>query len=229
MELFYNPPQKFKFDPFIKSLNEITNRFEDVIIRGDFNINLLPKSFQSDYLLQTFASVGMNYEQQEATNFSNPENPSLIDHVFIKNKRNLLRPCQFDVGSFTTHDLVSGSYNFFAKNKSRTVLYRDYKNVSAEILIEEAYNLNFDVLYDISSVNDQVVLLTKLVNELIDKCVPVKTIRKKNHTKLELNDQIFQLFNLRNHFHYLSRHEKNVKLKAEYTNDYKKYRNIIMK
>ena len=223
----YNPPNKTLFDSLEKSLQTNIARYQDAIVVGDFNTNLIAQNSASKKCLEIFSKNGLTCASKIATNFTNPMNPSSIDLVFVKINEKLLRLTQFDPGSFTTHDFLIGTYEFKAKPMKLCKTFRDFNNVCAEKLIATALPLNWDLLYSLPSIDDQVNYVNSLINIVINSCVPLKKLKTKIPTSNFIDSNMQKIIDRRNFFWHSWRKEKNQLLKAELHLKFKSLRNQV--
>ncbi|CRK89069.1 CLUMA_CG002696, isoform A [Clunio marinus] len=169
----YNPPNTSNFQPLLNSINNLMSTRSDILIVGDFNSNMLNQSPSTKRLLHEFSMFGLECHQSEPTNFSNIANPSLIDLIFC-NQNLLNRFTQMSPGSYTTHDLLIGSYNFSLETCNNDIVktYLDYKNVDENLLLQAISLQNWDELYKLSAIDDQIKLINNFINELMSQVVP---------------------------------------------------------
>ncbi|CRK96583.1 CLUMA_CG010193, isoform A [Clunio marinus] len=132
--IVYNPPDNKSLLPLWNSLKNISKSGNDILMVGDFNINLLSTSTSSKNLINELLPLGLFCTQSEPTNFSNINNPSLIDLVFCESFK-LKKLSQISPGSYTTHDAIFGVYDFngrarleFFTEKSLQINISNYKN-----------------------------------------------------------------------------------------------------
>lgn len=159
----YNPPANFKIDPLKKVLDELTSKYHHVITVGDFNINLLGTSSGIRHFKEFLVATNLTCPSSEPTNFLPLKQPSQIDLILVKDRNLLSRSSQCSLGSFTSHDLLFGSYmvNMNTSSDTRTQLFRDFNHVDQRKLISAAIAQDWDHIYSFSEVDDQVDYLTK--------------------------------------------------------------------
>ncbi|CRK93710.1 CLUMA_CG007238, isoform A [Clunio marinus] len=224
----YNPPDSARLQPLYNAIEMLSPIYEDIVIIGDFNTNLLTRNSSTNQLLANMSEFGLNCKQTEPTNFSNIYNPSLIDLIFC-NSDKILRLSQISPGSFTTHDLLFGSFDFTTVIDEVIVRdFLDFKNVNKDKLQLNAVKENWEKIYDIPNIDDQVAHVTTIINKLISENIPVKKIYINQCNGFDYNNpKLHRLINLRNYYHKISRRESNGNLRNKYDLKYRHYRNKV--
>lgn len=229
----YNPPNKFNFNVLENAIKSLSCSYQHLIITGDFNVNLLklPASKATRKLLDIFNTYNLHCPQTEPTNFVSKSCPSLIDLIALKNPSLLRRIVQIPLGSFTSHDLIAGSYNFPIDINDSLIIknFRDFNAVNNESIIMEAMKLNWNFLYEIPDIDSQVEYLSSLLNYLIENYVPLRTISisQTGNGLSRQSSELNKLIDARNFYHKAYRSEKNTCLKANYHITFKKLRNKV--
>ncbi|XP_075159620.1 uncharacterized protein LOC142232810 [Haematobia irritans] len=103
----YRPNNTISMDQFQINLGSITLGYEDVIITGDFNSNILVNSTLTDNTL----AIGLyTPNNTNPTHFSSSSN-TLLDLFFVNNLSDVLLYDQISAPCFSKHDLIFLSYN----------------------------------------------------------------------------------------------------------------------
>ncbi|CRL01079.1 CLUMA_CG014704, isoform A [Clunio marinus] len=141
----------------------------------------------------------------------------------------LSRFSQISLGSFTSHDMIFGCYKIkINKGKSKEMHYRNFKNISSEIIQSAASEQNWNLIYDFPNVDDQVNHVNYLTNELIEKFCPLKICRYFNETRPEwFTLKLERMINARNFLFSAMKHEKNPVRKMNYKSTYCHLRNKV--
>lgn len=155
----------------------------EIIVQGDFNINLLSKDTNSYKLSSICSEFDLSQLIKKPTREavckiknSNEyrKTSTLIDHTYVSNKENFL-----DVGSInfstTDHKLTYVVYKKL-KNKSppRIITYRCYKNFNQEEFLKEFNKIDWTFLLNDVFTDNQMEIFEKITVGLIDKHVPIK-------------------------------------------------------
>lgn len=134
----YNPPSCFLTNPLKSVLSDLSIKYKIFLTVGDFNINLLKVSQISIKFKKILSFISLNLCSNEPTNFVTDKIPSQIDYVLVKNQQ-LIKTCsQLAFGSFTSHDLIFGSYLFDISyvNSSTEIFFRNFKNVNTDCFLK---------------------------------------------------------------------------------------------
>ena len=228
--VIYNPPNNFLSDSLKSVLSDLSLQSSNLIIAGDFNINVLKNSPSSNKFLKFISSISLSLCSNEPTNFVIGKTPSQIDYFLVKNKH-LIKSCsQFSFGSFTSHDLIFGSYyyNLSSSIDSTKKTFRNFNRIIDDDLICKAFELVLDEIYTLPSIDDQVYLLTNFIKVLMDIFAPLKTCKVvKNFSSPWFSKELLNLINQRNFHHHLFSSEKNPSQKLFYKSQFKKLRNRV--
>lgn len=223
----YNPPTKNKFEMLEKTLTTLSQTYSDITVLGDFNLNPNNLDPSSTSLKSIFISNGLTLINSEPTNFSNPLNPKLIDLLWSRNPSGILRFSQLSLGSLSTHDLIFGTLDYHPSSCPDIIFktFRDFNSPTSESLEKVASTLDWDALYSLSNVDEQTRHLCQLLQAVIERAVPLRTIRVDAGRNQPINSELEKLINMREFHHACTRHEKDPHIKALYHAAYKKLRN----
>ena len=136
---YYNPNNgniESHLDSVSKSLDIHLNRYENVILLGDYNASIedsFMKNFCENYDLRSLV--------KEPTCFKNPENRSCI---ITKKPRSFIKGGAIETGLSDYHKLVTTVMEMhFPKSKPSIITYRSYKNFDDKKFME---NLNAEII-----------------------------------------------------------------------------------
>ncbi|CRK89922.1 CLUMA_CG003653, isoform A [Clunio marinus] len=226
----YNPPNNNRMDTLSRILQEISTKYEHAIVLGDFNINLLMNTPKKNKFVNLIRSVSLECPSIEPSNFVPNKTPSLIDLILVKQLNLLKRFSQLPLGSYTTHDLIFGSYNIAMINKNKIMhkSVRNFDNVCSEKLNAAAIKQNWNTIYDIDDVDEQVNYFNELILELMNFFCPIKICKVNNDCRPDwLSDKLLQLINARNFFYEAARNQKNATEKLFLKQQFIKLRNSV--
>jgi hypothetical protein len=161
------------FHSIIDCLTGLSKTDKELIIGGDFNIDLGKKSANLDYLQKWAIDYGL---QQLVTNFTwrrvilGEVKTSAIDHVYTNDPKISVNQIQ----SVSDHDIILVSKEF-PRIERRKVVQRDWRSYSSDKLNEElskelekmSINQNS---FDYAS-------LVSLFNNILDRLAPKRSIR----------------------------------------------------
>jgi hypothetical protein len=106
-------------------LEDYATRFSNVIISGDFNINILADNVHWRDFLDVLSGIGLTVVNSvQPTQFG--QRPTLIDLFITNNSESVKLYSQVDLAGFLSrHDLILCVYDFIVdSSQTRTVTYR---------------------------------------------------------------------------------------------------------
>lgn len=226
----YNPPGNKHLDPLKRVLERISSDFTDSIVLGDFNVNLLEDCPAVRRFKSFLGEAGWSCPLKSPTNFVPLKKPSLIDLLLIKNENSLKRYSHLVFGSFTSHDIIYGAYNISMASSdiAQTTFYRDIKRVDPRNLQEAAALLEWNSIYDMVEIDEQVEFVTSHIFSLMEDFAPLKQSRCTFQSKPEwMNVKLCRLIDARNACRMLMLKEKNPASKLQLLKSFHKIRNQV--
>lgn len=166
----YRPDKRINFEPFMKVLEDISVTFDDVIIVGDFNCNIL---------IDSSFTTNMNCLGLFPTNTTNPTHftktsSTLLDIFFVSNYSNVLLYDQLSAPCFSKHDMIFMNYDFKLHIPDQLISFRDFKNIDYYFLQEEFNKIDWNCIYYTLSIDDQLSYLEQNLQNLFDQTVPLR-------------------------------------------------------
>ena len=227
----YNPPGNSHLEPLYKCLTSITNDFDDCIITGDFNINLLLSTPPALRFKNFLLSINLSCPLSSPTNFVSNCQPSLIDLILTKNTDGIRNFNQISIGSFTSHHAIIGSYAIAmaAGMQPMTKYHRNINKINKSDLIRDAAALDWDLIYSLANVDEQVKHLNSLLSVLIDRFAPLRKITFSNANGCPnwFTPELRRLINLRNFHHSAAQRERNLLLLENHKKEFHRLRNQV--
>lgn len=182
----YRPNRRICTQNFHSVLENVAIGYEDIIVCGDFNSNILTEN----KILDDMHSIGMYPTNTTTpTHYSTTVN-TLLDIFFVGNQQKVLLYDQLAASCFSRHDLIFVSYNFNPQYNSSTKTYYDFKNINQDALLSEMTKVDWDSIYYIPSADDQLTFLETNVENVFSKSVPIKPVSDKNVTNRWFNSDI---------------------------------------
>ena len=226
----YNPPSNPLTTTLKNILSSVSSKYPHVIVLGDFNLNLQLKSRAILRFKDFLQSKSLTYCSQEPTNFVPGKTPSQIDIALFTRSSSVKTLSQMVAGSYTTHDLIFGSYaiNFDASILIENNYSRNIKKINPDELQHAASGLSFDLIYQMSDVNEQVSHLTLNLRDLLNIFAPLKLMKKlTNNGPKWINKELLNLINVRNFYYQAARTERNALKKSYLKQTFKNIRNRV--
>ena len=175
---FYRPPETSKYLPkeynaFVsENLRSIDMEQKEVILMDDFNVNYKDKSTKGEFK-SIFRLQGYKQVIKSPTRITK-DSSSLIDLIF-SNKPSNLSSTAVVSASLSDHDLIGCIRKINChKHSSRTIKCRDYRNYDSYKLVNDAYNIDWNPIYNNNfDVNAAVNYFTGQLKELFDEHAPI--------------------------------------------------------
>ena len=186
----YCPPQINYFQELELLLEGLVPNYEHSVLMGDLNTCLLKQDYRSSKLTQMISSLDLNLLPLKATHYDKASN-SLIDLIVTSSSDRINSHGQYTASGFSHHDLLYLSYKIRSPKPPPRFLYRrilraiDYTQLS-----HDAYNMEWRNVVHLTSVDEKVELLNKLIIQLYDKHAPIKKIRIKHPASPWITDEI---------------------------------------
>ncbi|XP_017467951.1 PREDICTED: uncharacterized protein LOC108360250 [Rhagoletis zephyria] len=171
----YNPNKFVSISPLFDKLSNIAVDYENIILCGDFNINLLAGDSFCSSLLDNVASLGLSAVNiSMPTRYCHNSSPSLLDYFIVSDRSSVLK---FDQISFVSdHDLIfcSLDINFNGVREEKLYVYRDFRSIDLDALYRELDNVNWYDCWYFESVNEKLEHLNNKLLSAYNTYVPLR-------------------------------------------------------
>lgn len=174
----YNPPD---FRGTFHKLGNILNnsRCENIIVTGDFNINILEDSDTSTQFTEMLSQSGSLVMNSLPTHFKPNTNPSCID-LMISNCPDRVRMID-QIPGLAHHDLIVMSLNLeIGPVDAEKAFYRNYKQINEQALVYDLTLLPWESIFVLVDPDDQIGLFNSMVLYLFETHVPLKEVKAKS-------------------------------------------------
>ena len=203
----YRPPSSSNTDTFIAkltiSLKKAVNKFDNLIIMGEFNIDIKKEDCSRLDKLEELRDT-FNLTNLIKSNISYINNHKSTIDLFFTNK-----PLSFQETSTTEtrlsncHKLISTFMrNFVSRLKPKIIFFRNYKNLDETKFLADLKNTNFS--FTSANLNENYLFLTNSFSKIVEKHVPLKQkTLGGNHAPFvskELRKAIYTRSKFRNRF-----------------------------
>ena len=127
--IVYRPPRIGHFDDFADAFADVSHLYTDIIIVGDFNINMLAENCHTRMIRDFTASQGVNLILSNPTHHTSRSH-TWLDLVMVDNHEKITFFGQSGTPFLSGHELISFHYDYFiAVPASNFVfLYRNFKS-----------------------------------------------------------------------------------------------------
>ena len=172
----YRPPDpgnlSIFFEELSESLSKVILKYQNIIIMGDFNINLKIKGFGLNKLDQFCNSFNLKNSIKTETCFTK-SHKSLID-LFLTNK-----PLSFqkthvtETGLSDYHKLISTFFkSHFTRLRPKVITYRNYKKFDENVFLNDLQKL--EIKLDEENSESSYSLISNKFPEVVNKHAPLK-------------------------------------------------------
>lgn len=220
----YWPPNTGTLLELEESLSELTDKYQDIIIMGDFNCDLRnPITKSATNFIHTFNSYNLQILKLNPTH-SSSKTESWIDHLIVSDISKVLLYGQFPVPGISNHDLLFVVYSAkCTKYKNKTIHYRDYKNLDLAAFQVDSERAPWHEVYQQYSLDSKVNVFNGIITDIFNKHAPWKTSRVTRPAAPWLTNELKVLMKDRNSAYSRFRATKT----DENEKEYKKLRNYV--
>ena len=170
----------------------------DIIVAGDFNIDLLKNTAQSK-MAKTFANnLLLTQLVKSATRVTN-SGKSLIDHIYVSNVDFSPEGNVTDAGlsdhcmTYTTRQRLK------IKHPASYTIGRSYRNFDPDLFAIDIARLPWTAIYACKDVNTATELFTKMILTTADKHAPFKTIKSRENQPKWITSEFLSLVDYKHH------------------------------
>ena len=173
----YRPPESSNIDAFFTdlsiTLNSALDKYENIIVMGDVDIDTLNKQDTGYNRIVSFCDVfGLSNLVTAKTCFTKNTSSS-IDVILTNRPRCFQNTSVFETGMSDYHGLViTVMRSHLPRLKPKVIKYRSYKKFDAKNFLSDVKVAKFDVVDDPEQAYDN---LTCTFRKLVDKHAPLKT------------------------------------------------------
>ena len=236
--VFYRPPGKDSINILTNHLKtllpRLNNENKNIVLTSDMNINLLQTSNHNStsFYYDTLLSCGFLPKITSPTRVTH-STATLIDHIFI----NECTSSQSFSGTITS-SMTDHYFNFiFLKNSMKakhpnTITYRPFTELNISKFNEALKSADYSSIMESNNPNDGYNNLMGIYNELLDKFIPLKTVRfnkYKHNINPWASKGILNSIKHRDKLHKKIKKAKNERKRLELEESYNKYRNFLQK
>jgi hypothetical protein len=200
--IYRNPASTFQwFDDFTVMMDKVRQSTSEILILGDFNINMFLKNPAWECTTSMF---GLKQLVNTATRVSQTSS-TLIDHIYTTNKSRVVGVEVPQVG-ISDHYPVCCCWalkadNSFRKHQHTTIRYRSHKHFNKDAFLNDLNSAPFDTVYYYNNPNDALSEWYRLFLGVLDKHAPFREKRVKNpQLPAWLSKEIKEAMQLRDDF-----------------------------
>lgn len=175
----YRPHKRIDYSELLNSIRNTSLPYDHIVFAGDLNNDFL-KEFA---LINDMHSIGLqSINLSTPTHFTNSSN-TLLDIFLTSNKYLVTHYDQLTAPAFSKHDLIFMSYDLSPSTHAENFTYRDFYNIDINLLNYEFDLVNWDCIYHMTNVNEQIHFLQSNINNIFNRTIPLKTkVKRHNET-----------------------------------------------
>lgn len=181
--LIYHSPSSSDSE-FIDFLEEVCNNEllnDNIIIMGDFNMDMKVNNYSQDRLIRVMNSVGLKQLVHEPTRITN-SSETITDLIFT-NMNVEVNVCHEP--KITDHSMVEVYWNVNSvRNEDRKILCRNYKRMDADefmrLIVSSFDNIDTNEVSNVNTLAD--LAINEIVN-CLDSVAPRREIKIHNNRR----------------------------------------------
>ena len=215
--VYRNPASTYNwYDDFISMMDKINKKDPNVLILGDFNIDLLMPQISWECTTSLF---GLHQLIDEPTRITS-SSATLIDHIYTNNL-NMISDVHTSDIHISDHKPIFCKWSFKMPTKSSkghtTIQFRSMKHFNKDFFLNDLSNISFSNVLRIYSADEALTLWYDKFCPVLNKHAPLRQKRVKHPTLPRwLTQDIMHAMKIRN----------NLKKQNKF-NEYKKQRNKV--
>ena len=215
----YRPPDIFHMDLFMTDVYKYLPNYKYVILCGDLNARFGSGSDETVVVEESLNMCNLTvvpFNDTYHTHYSS----SNLDVVASNVDDLLVEYGQTPAPAFSCHDLIYAVFDLRIPPKSKQeITFRDFHNINVEKLYEDIDGVTWDHILQTNNVEDKVNGFNLILNDLMDKHAPMKTVKVKHNSTPWMTRDILKLISKRNRAR-----KKHIKYKTEAS--YKYFREL---
>jgi hypothetical protein len=187
----YNPPNVNGFSFYGSELEPLVSKYSDILVLGDFNHDILRGENRVRNFLDDLNNLNLHVHSNHPTNFQGQ--PSCIDLFATNRPERVQLFTQIDLpGIPTTHDLIYGSYSLPSATDPMDLpkLFRDFKNINMEALLNDVSGIDWSEFFATQDVNVKLHIFNTLILSLFEHHVRLKRFRLRSNSNPWFNSAI---------------------------------------
>lgn len=200
--IVYRPPKAGAIDELFQVLGNLIPVYNNVLILGDFNINLAGDRIFNDkaVFLDCINNLNLNVLPLNPT-YHLPMSDTLLDLIICNDLSRVKDYGQLPVSGLSYHDLIYVELNLKLQCKKEYITIRDFKNIDVNKLKNDCLAISWDTLYNSRSIDDKVTFLQNKLMQLYDNNIPERRIYTKRNPCPWVNDDLKNLMKQRDNLY----------------------------
>ena len=210
----YNSHSSNDISLFLNELNVVCPQYSNIILTGDFNLDLLdPAKFR--FITSSLFTAGLEiFPRTEPTRFPSDVNgcsPSLLDYFALSDLNKIGLYGQISCPGISDHDMIYTSYKLHRSEAADTTFYyRDYRSLNLNNAIAKLYELPWNNIFWTQDIDEKVQCFNNNFQKLYDEFIPLKRVKKKSDLPVWFNNNIAKAIDDRNIAHAIFRRNNSI-------------------
>lgn len=189
----YRPNRTVPYDLFMEFVMNMSVEYDDVIITGDFNSDILKES----HLEEAFTSIGLyNVNSVNPTHFTSMSN-TLLDIFLVGSISKVLLYDQLCAPCFSKHDLIMLIYDAKCAVETQPKTYHDLRKINNQLLEDEFLKIDWNTIFTMPDCDDQLEFLNENLQHLFNISVPIRNCINHQSEQTWFNSYIKHLIDKR--------------------------------
>ncbi|XP_059046034.1 uncharacterized protein LOC131841730 [Achroia grisella] len=174
----YCPPQLNYFTDFDAVLDQLSTSFNEIIIMGDFNTNLMNDSIHTRKLKNILNSADLSILPLKPTHHNIDTEDSWLDIICTSSTDYVIDHDQLPAPAFSRHDLLLLSYKVKPqKPKPIIASVRNFNRIDVNSLHRDAALIDWNPVLETTNVDNKILLFNTQIIDLFNKHAPVRVIK----------------------------------------------------
>jgi exonuclease III len=211
---YRNPSERINWmDNFTAMMDAVSLEGKEIILLGDFNIDLLKTTNQWTTLTNSFNLHQLIKTPTRVTATSQ----TLIDHIYVSNKNNVIETC-VPISAISDHYPICITWSKkgakIPKTGHKTITYRCFSKFDKNVFLSDVINSQLTSVYNITDPDQAIEYWLNTFTEIYDRHAPLRTIRVKHTAKPEwMTKELQEAGYLRDYLKQHGYHEESNKLR----------------
>lgn len=185
----YRPPKAGYLSEFIEECTRLHSSYNNLIIMGDFNIDLIRDSHDKQFLLQ-FIDINDYFLIPFDPTHHTANSETIIDHCILDRQEKLIDHGQIHA-PISWHDCIWLQYDAHADCIfTKEILSRNFRSFNSESFLSELGSTDWHPFYSSHTVDDMLEFLTTTVTNMFDKHAPLRKIVRNRRPAPWLTDDV---------------------------------------
>lgn len=166
-------------------LSNFSNKYEDFILMGDLNCNMLSVSSSQNLInICNRNNLHIHHNNLPTHYDTFHGSQSILDVFLLSKKDNIIVSKQLYISpSISKHSLISICYDITVPKIEKSFTYRNFKNINVDELLSYATRLDLEMILQTSDVDIQLDIINSNLLHLLNKFAPIVTIKRKKSSK----------------------------------------------